>query len=277
MATLDYHKIWKWIEIDWSTFYTFYWQDFNPNVPSIPAFTSAWASQETSNFNLVWFQPWHEVWCLVLVFNMDVSWSLYIESEFQAYIWGWQTTWSGSRTYSVTTTQYMTYIYFWVDDDEIRDYSSQYRIVVNREFSDWTWENWIKTDFTVSNLSIDSDFHTSWYLWVEWENLCYTDWVHHDLWYKHKIQRDSYNWGSWTPWHIRIPNSSTQKRIYYVDAYWTVRRTHVASDRYGGWWYVWSSYAGSIRVPTGDMEYWYWYLCYVDSWGYKRRLGNWEP
>jgi hypothetical protein len=30
-------------------------------------------------------------------------------------------------------------------------------------------------------------------------------------------------------------------------------------------------------VPTWGMEDWYWYLCYVDSGWYKRRMGNWDP
>lgn len=276
MATLDYHKIWKWIEINWSTFYTFYGKDFNPNVPTIQGWTTIWVSQETSNFNLTWFQPWHEVWCLVLVLNhWWTTWTRYIEAEFQSYVWGWQTKWSSVYNYSVTGWQrYMAYIYFWVDDDEIRDESNQYRIVINREYSDWTWDNWITTNFTVSNLSIDSYLHGSWYLRIEWNYLCYTDWTHGSSWYKHKINYDTwYSWWSWDPWYIRIPSWTTW-RIYYTDEYWVVRRTHMADERYwwAMYWYTWYIY-----VSDWDAEDWYWYLCFVDGNWELRRMGNWTP
>lgn len=276
MAELTYHKIGKWIEIDGSTFYTFYGKDFNPNVPNIWWWwTTITASDETTSFNLTWFQPWNEVWCIVLTFDITNDCTLYIEYEFQQYIWWWQTSWAYSDTYYVWAPQTYSYLYFGVDYDEIWDNTNQYRIVVNRECSDGTWENWIINNFTVSNLSIDSGYHNSWYLWIEWNNLCYTDAIFWSMWFKHKINYDTwYNWWSGDPWYIWIPSWTTW-RIYYTDAYGTVRRTHLADSRYG-WSRYWSPWY--IYVSNGwDASDWYWYLCFVDGNGELRRLWNWVP
>lgn len=273
-----YCKIWKWIDIDWSEFYNFYGKDFNPNVPSPPTWTTTWVYNETSNFNLVWFQPWNEVWCCVVIMknNWDSSRTQHLYADF--YQWSSKTwTYDAGNVTVGAWGEWMLYAYFWVDYDEIWSWYSNYRV-------EWQMlDDSIDASFSVSNLSIDGSTHSSWYLWIEWENLCYTDATYsYNQWYKHKIQHDSYTWWTWSPWYIRLPTSSTDHRIYYTDAYWTVRRTHVASDRYSPtWtpntWYVWTQYAWKMRVPTWDMEDGYWYLCYVDSGWYKRRMGNWEP
>ena len=273
-----YCKIWKWIDIDWSEFYNFYGKDFNPNVPSPPTWTTTWVYNETSTFNLVWFQPWHEVWCCVVIIknNWSSSRTQHIYADF--YQWSSNTwTYDAGNVTVDAWGEWMLYVYFWVDYDEIWSWYSNYRV-------EWQMLDDSKdASFSVSGLSIDSTRHSSWYLWIEWNHLCYIDATYSSTqWYKHKIQYDSYTWWSWEPWYIWIPSSSTDQRIYYTDAYWTVRRTHVASDRYSPtWtpntWYVWTQYAWKIRVPTWDMEDGYWYLCYVDSGWYKRRMGNWEP
>ena len=273
-----YCKIWKWIDIDWSEFYNFYGKDFNPNVPSPPTWTTTWVYNETSTFNLAWFQPWHEVWCCVVIIknNWSSSRTQHIYADF--YQWSSNTwTYDAGNVTVDAWGEWMLYVYFWVDYDEIWSWYSNYRV-------EWQMLDDSKdASFSVSGLSIDSTRHSSWYLWIEWNHLCYIDATYSSTqWYKHKIQYDSYNWWSWEPWYIWIPTSSTDQRIYYTDAYWTVRRTHVASDRYSPtWtpntWYVWTQYAWKMRVPTWDMEDGYWYLCYVDSGWYKRRMGNWEP
>ena len=273
-----YCKIWKWIDIDWSEFYNFYGKDFNPNVPSIPSWETTWVYNETSTFNLVWFQPWHEVWCCVVIIknNWSSSRTQHIYADF--YQWSSNTwTYDAGNVTVDAWGEWMLYVYFWVDYDEIWSWYSNYRV-------EWQMLDDSKdASFSVSGLSIDSTRHSSWYLWIEWNHLCYIDATYSSTqWYKHKIQYDSYTWWSWEPWYIWIPSSSTDQRIYYTDAYWTVRRTHVASDRYSPtWtpntWYVWTQYAWKIRVPTWDMEDGYWYLCYVDSGWYKRRMWNGTP
>ena len=277
-----YSWVWKWIALDWNTWFTFYGKDFNPNVPSIPSWNTFRASGETSNFDLTGFQPWNEVWCYV--WNVNTSnqvWNLYVESFFKR--WGvvtWQYDWS-FRTES-SYDLYAWYMYFWVDSDEIWDSSSSYTIETNRELRfDWwgsDWENWITTNFTVSNLSIDADEHSSWYLWIEWNYLCYTDATYSwNMWYKHKINYDTgYSWWSGEPWYIWIPSWTTW-RIYYTDAYWTVRRTHLADTRYGWSLSPSSAKIGNIRVSNWDYYDWYWYLCFVDGNWELRRLWNWVP
>lgn len=275
--TITYHSVWKWISLDGSLFFNFYGKDFNPTVPSFPSWSTAAAYAATSSFNLTWFQPWHEVWCYVWLFNTDgATGTLYIESSLQAYrSWGRSTMWSYDWSWQTDgSSTYMWYMYFWVDYDEIWDYATQYRIVTNRELGSY-WENGIINNFTVSNLSIDSTRHPAWYLWVEWTHLCYTDASYSSTrWYKHTISYDEwYSWWSGDPWYIWLPNTSSDKSIHYIDAYGTERRTYQSDARY--WW---TSYAGTswyMRVPTGDANYGYAHLCFIDYSWQKRRILNW--
>lgn len=277
MASFTYWAVWKWVAVDWSTWYTFYGKDFNPNVPSFP---SGWetirCSDETSSFNLSWFQPWNEVWCYVWNVNTWwVTWRLYVEFSLKR---GGSTVWTYDQTfYTDSNPVWAWYVYFWVDDDEIWTESGSYTIVFNREFRpDWwstEWESWLTTNFIVTNLSFDDSLHKSWYLWVEWRYLCYTDAVWGSRGYKHKINYDSYTWWSWYPWYIRVP-SWTSWYIYYTDEYWTVRRTHFGDERYG-WSKYWTRWY--IYVSDGGYEDWYWYLCFVDGNWELRRMGNWTP
>ena len=161
-------------------------------------------------------------------------------------------------------------MYFWIDDDEIWEWVSNYKVI-------WDMlDDSAEVSFTVSNLSIDSNTHRSWYLWIEWANLCYTDATWWTQWYKHKINYDSYTWWSGNPWYIRVPSGTTWY-IYYTDAYGTVRRTHMADERY--WWNWFPSWARewSIRVSDGDYTEWYGYLCFIDGNWECRRLWNWVP
>lgn len=285
MTSVAYRGVWKWIALDWSEFFTFYWQDFNPNVPSFPNRNTATAYAETSTFNLSNFQPWNEVGCFVWQMDLTQNGRLYVEIDLQYYSWWWQTCWDFSWRTTVDIEnypKYMWYAYFGIDDDEIWTYSNQYRIVMNREFTVWwthvAWESWLITTFNISSLNIDDTRHRAWYLRVEWLHLCYVDGVWGTRGYKHSINYDSwYSWWSWSRWFIWIPSSTWDKRIYYVDAYWTVRRTHYSSAWYGGSVNVGSSNRWFIWVSDGSYEDWYWYLCYVDASWELRRMWNWAP
>lgn len=276
MSSLSYSKVWKWIAIDWSAFFTFYWKDFNPTVPAIPSGrNSATAYNETSSFNLSWFQPWHEVGCYVWNVDCTVNGSLYVEASLQAYRGWWDTMWGYDWSFSASSwSVFMWYMYFWIDYDEIWDYATQYRILTNWSLGSDSG-SWITTPFSISGLNIDSTLHTSGYLRVEWANLCYTDASYsHNRGYKHTIAYDSwYTWWSGEAWHIRLWTSSADKYIYYTDANWTVRRTYYSDARY--WWTSYANNPWYIRVSDGDTEDGYAHLCFVDSTWQKRRLLNW--
>lgn len=285
MATTEYYTwIGKSLIVNWDERYTFFGKDLNPNVPSWP---STWdkdttsASWETS-YDLSWFQVWNEVCCCLFTFYNDdednsvtVNWRL----EFQLRVW-WS--WYLPPDWWVSTdsirlgagSRRCQYYYAWVDSDEIRPWVSQYRFHIEWSSTDWS-SGTINLPFSISNLSFDTSLHSSWYLWVEWENLCYTDWTRNygARWYKHIIHHDSYTGWSGDPWYIWIRSGSSWY-IYYTDAYGTVRRTHYASQRYGGSksWSPWYIY-----VSNGDYTEWYWYLCFVDWDWTLRRLWNGEP
>ena len=275
MSSLSYSKVWKWIAINWSEFFTFYWKDFNPTVPAIPTWNTATVYNETSTFNLSGFQPWHEVGCYVWNVTCTTSGTLYVEATLQSYRSWWQTEWSFDWEESPSSWDtWMWYMYFWVDYDEIRDYATSYRILTNRSLGSDSG-SWIATPFSITWLNIDSTRHTSGYLRVEWTHLCYIDASYtHNSGYKHTIAYDSWFSGwTWEPGYIWIPNSSWDKAIHYIDANGRERRTY-----YSDAWYWGTSYAnnpGYIRVSDGDTEDGYAHLCFVDSTWQKRRLLNW--
>lgn len=285
MATSVYYSsVGKSLLDNWSTFFTFYWKDFNPNVPTWTAtsqneMTTSW---ETS-YNLSWFQVGNEVCCCLFWFdnagasNVYVSWDM----DFQHKIWSqWYSAWWSESNWAdvMNNGWYMHYYYAWIDDDEIRPWYSDYRFHIEWSSTDGSTGT-INIPFSISNLSFDDSLHTSGYLWIEWTHLCYTDATHNSQWYKHKINYDSnYSWWSWSPGYIRVwDSSSADKYIYYTDANWTVRRTY-----YSNAWYGWSyspSWAKKWNIRVSDWDYteWYWYLCFVDRTWELRRICNWTP
>lgn len=284
------NSIWKWITIDGSVMQTFYWDDFNPTEFTRPtSFSSVWTSWTTTNFDLSWFQPWHEVWChaWLIDVNSSYTWTLYWEF-LRSKDWNsWSNTWTISWYLNVSSWYYQAwYAYFWVDWDEIRDWYGYYKMHI-------TWLSDIdfySPTFTVSNLSIDSTDHYSWYMWVEWSHLCYVDashysrWFYGREWFKHKIAYDgNYSEFVWTDYSWKIwLEPDVARRIYYVDQYWYKRRTYEARNWYGytSWqWYRpsnavdWSIYV-SDWWDAGD---WYAHLCFVNSNWYLMRILNWPP
>ena len=195
-VSLYYTWIWKWVEVDGSLLQYFYWEDFNPTHNPRPSWWgTVWAYEATNTFDLSWFQPWHEVWCGIWNLKKDWDWSsetFQIKWNLQrlknsTWTTGWDVSWSGTIHIN---EQWAWYMYFWVDDDEIWDWYSSYRIM-------WWWStSWwdmgiAYSYFNVSNLDIDSNLYPSWCLWIDWVNLCYTDWTHWSEWYKHTIAYDS--------------------------------------------------------------------------------------
>lgn len=279
----------KSLTFNWSTAYTIYGRDFNPRQSDIPDPPSDWdsntirASWETS-FNLSWFQYGNEVCFCVATFhfsgenlrNTDID----ITMVFQKYSGGWQNAWwvyYDTVKFNSASWMQWKWRYVWIDSDEIWDDATQYRFLV--QVSGWWEYEEFTAPFTISNLSFDTTRHPSWYLWVEWQNLCYTDASYSSTrWYKHKINYDgAYSWGSGSPWYIWLPTSSTDDHIYYTDANWYVRRTKSSQPRFDeGDDYAWSGNAWYLWVSDGYWaEDWYAHLCYVNNQWYKRRIINW--
>jgi hypothetical protein len=290
--TVEYNDIWKWLSSDWSVVFDVYWKMFDPNLPSVPSWDYTVHNQTTS-FNLSWFQPWLEVslW-LITVANHTSStiewvWYCYMQqkiwgswvtaSSSEVYLWWFDLPWEDGWEYRMRSF----WVWMWVDPDEYRPWITQYR---------YRWDLWNETFYsntiTISNLSFDTTSHPAWYLWVEWSNLCYVPPSIYsgssNTWYKHMIQPDPwYSWSSWeTPWYIRIPSSSSDHHIYYVNEYGIVSRTKESYDWSGGSSSAWSSKKWAIRMTPSTSsrpeQAWYNYLCYVDWGGYKRRMGVWE-
>lgn len=293
MATysLNYMDVWKWLQFDGTDTWVLYWDDFNPADQSNYDANHCTVYQATSNFNLSWFQPWHEVGACAWEIRRDWPWSSLsqtVRMDFKR---------NGTRVRkkqysinwsSITSDQYSWWrwwCYFWIDKDEIWAWGTNYEIEIYP--TDWTRWPYTKS-FTVSNLSIDSSYHPSWYLWIDGVNLCYTDntgdevWMN-GYWFKHRIAYDSsYSTNVWSSnkWFMWLDDSDLL-RIYYVDEFWNRRRTYPsrfmptypnddpATTSSSNKWYMW--------VWVYDMYEWYGHLCFVaPNWSIRRIL-NWPP
>ncbi len=285
-VTLSYKGVWKWIEFDWDELINYYWNDFNPTNPVTPSNRTTFeVSNQTSSFDLDWFQPWHEVWCGV--FNLTNDWSSSVNFtlywDFQRNSgWSWTTSWNFNWNGTIASNQiWGWWMYFWVDDDEIWSWYTSYRI--RRRWTAWSEIIWPEYNyFTVSNLNIDDTLYEAGSLWIDWAHLYYTDWTHWDYWYLHRIAYDSsvYDYvGRDCAWSIWLKDTwwNDRKHIYYVTENWYKTRTYWFQEWY--WWNVnvWSQYRWSIRVPTWDADKWYGHLCYVTATGQKLRVLNWPP
>lgn len=278
-------KVWKWITADGSTLIVWYWQDFNPNEPTFPSWSSVWVYDETYSFNLSWFQPWHEVMtCMCWVEVNNTSWRMYLEALRSSDWTNWENAWYyWYMDIDSSWGSAAIWCWIWVDRDEIRPWYPYYKF-----HAYWNWYDDETQIVTISNLNIDSTDHQSWYMWVEWSHLCYVDashhywWAYYRDWFKHKIAYDwnfsEYVWTDYS-WKIWI-ETDVIRRIYYVDQYWYKRRTYEARNWY---WYtswqwrsVWSSYKWKIYVSDWlTPSDWYAHLCFVNQNWYLLRMLNW--
>lgn len=274
--TVTYNRIWKWITDDNGS-YNIYGVDFNPDIWD--DWMLEWSlsvKNSTTSFDLSNFQHWTEVWCSVVRIEFDSAYSGRLWGDFERYDWSWRYSWYFSWNRSgITWTD--IYMYFWVDDDEVRPWYTKYRI--HYYSTDWVID-FYSPEFTISGLSFDSSLHDSWYMRVEWSHLCYTDATHWSRGYKHIIAYDSsYSTSVWSDnkWYIRL-DSSDNLRIYYVDRNWYRRRTY-SSDTWYGWnRNVWSSNKWYMWVSNwSSQEDWYGYLCFIAPNWSKRRILNWPP
>lgn len=285
---VDASSTWKSLIVDWSVVQTAYWKTFNREPAySASSWNAEWRASWESSFNLTNFQIWNEVLCfaLTLIAWTATQWEkVTTKMRLQKMVNGvWTSNWTWEYTWTDTFTAWLEYAYswyMWIDKDEIWDDASDYRL---RRSWDWDkWHGWYTyTFFMVTNLNIDTTVCKSWYLWVEWNNLCYTDNILDEVWrdgywYKHKIWYESYSdyVGTDKAWSIRIQSSWTYpNRIHYVDSSWYHR---VTSNPL--WWYGWYSTASwaewCIWVWAYSYLYWYGYLCYVDNAWTKHRIMN---
>lgn len=290
--TVIYNNIWKWLSVDWSVVFDVYWKMFDPNLPSVPSYDEISVHNPTTSFNLLWFQPWLEVslWLIEIANRTSsyIEWVAYC--YMQQRIWGSWVTADSSEVYlwwvdlpAESGGEYYLqsfWVWMWVDPDEYRPWITEYRYK-------WelAWDTFYSPTVTISNLSFDTSAHPAWYLWVEWDNLCYVPPSYYsgssDTGYKHIIMEDYwYSGGSGDPWYIWIPSSSSDHHIYYVTANGYVHRTKESYEWSGGSSPVWSGKSWYIRMTPSTSsrpeQAWYNYLCYVDWGGYKRRMGVWE-
>ena len=306
---LQWFNTWTWFYLKQS--YPVYWKMFEPYNISRPSYhwdTDFYTEWITSSYDCSNFQQGNEVyawtWCISNSSSSSISFRLIIYlDQYRDWYWvksqtcvydfwtqtvRWQVETTTTHTVwdeTITTTNTTTYAncwYFrwWIDPDEIRPWITQYRLRMQVNYEDYD-----EIIFTVSNLSFSTTVCNAAYLWVEWSNLCYVppciySWSQ-NTWYKHKIQYDTwYSWSTWqTPWMIWIPEDSTDHHVYYVTENWVVRRTketyarpYSPSSTYSNTGSIWMTPSTS----SSNEETWYNYICYIDGWWHRRRLGTWD-
>ena len=281
-------SVWKNLVVDWSMVEKFY----GKNIFQESRWSWWWSdlvrtSWETS-FNLSSFQIWNVVCVSTFVVSVQNSsdWeTIYMECWLEKQKnWNRMDTWYTHQKWEFTVEGWYRY-WFWnqarIDYQWVWNDATNYRFV-------WTYHtSWWSADtryiiFSISNLDIDVTPYKSWYLWVEWQHLCYTD-AKGDMmsvpwyWYKHKMPIDTSQYEDvWTDksWYIWIDDSwSYPNRLYYVDEYWIKRRT------WAWYWFIaWTTSTSSsnswyIRVS----RWWYQadnYLCFVAYNWTKYRIMN---
>lgn len=282
--TVEQFWVWYWFTQDWVTF-DVYWKMFDPDVPTFPEpYIDLSIYNETYNIDVSWFQCWNEVCCCLMELHNTWStwdyWTVAVTLQQRdgsnwinwVYITLW-TTWLEPWYYAYW------YVWVWIDPDEIWEDYTQYRFK-------WevSWQTYYKT-FNTYWFNYDTTLCDSGKMWIDWVNLCYTDSFQWLQWHIHKVAPDSwYSWGNvWSDYagHIWIPDSSSDHHIYYIDEFWTKRRTNESRQ-----WeqdynrYVWSQYKWKVRIPRKNSvsidPIWYSYLVYVDWAWYVRKQGNWD-
>lgn len=284
-AVMYYNWIGKNVLNNWSVYYEVYGNMFWQTLPntwavSYTVFRMSWES----SYDLQWFQPWHLVlWYVpILASNWD-SWSYNISAYLQYNdSWTWRSTWDvATWSWTTSTNQVRKWLWvIWIKSNNIRPtFWNQYRIYTTWSVWSYTWTDKI-LNFTVSNLSVDTNVYQPWNMMVDWANIVYAD----VYWAKHIIAYDgNYNWSyAWSSkaWFMWL-DPDVIRRLYYVDEYWYVRRTYEASNRvnYTSWQWrsVWSSYRWSIWTWKADSTWAVRYLCFVNNNWYAMRLMNWNP
>lgn len=282
--TVDQFWVWYWITYDWITF-DVYWKMFDPDIPTFPEpYNNVSIYNETYNIDVSWFQCWNEVCCCLMeLSNHWDTWDYWtILVTFQQRDGSDWINWWNTFLWRTSIEPWHTkswYVWVWIDPDEIWGDYTQYRFK-------WevSWQTYYKI-FNIYWFNYDTTLYDAGKMWIDWVNLCYTDsfqWLH---WHIHKVAPDSwYSWGnvgSDYAGHIWIPNSSSDHHIYYIDEFWTKRRTNESRQ-----WeqnnnrYVWSQYKWKVRIPRKNYvstdPVWYSYLVYVDWAWYVRKQGNWD-
>lgn len=287
---IDQLKIWEWIYQD-STTMDIYGKMFDPDVPTRPSWWSTcWVINESYNYDLSWFQKWNEVCVSLIEITNDSSdrnyWTLLCNLQY--WDWSqWKYTWEWiffGRMNMEPQSTYFWFCWMWIDIDEIRDtFGNEYRFLWTVDGTDYS------RTFNTYWFNYDTTLCDAGKMWIDWVNLCYTDsdstssW---NKWHIHKVAPDSwYSWGNvWSDYagHIWIPDSSSDHHIYYIDEFWTKRRTNESRQ-----WqqdnnrYVWNQYKWKVWIPRkrsydSEEPIWYSYLVYVDWAWYVRKQGNWN-
>lgn len=272
--TATYFDLWTGVDNQAGTTFNIAWKDFNPTEPTSFFQSKAYRITSSAPTNLSNYRYWHEIVVAVAERTNNTGSSITAELKI-AFVFPW---WNnriysfGTQTLSASWWRYTWYAYAWIDYDEFT--------------TNWTATIWMLANssvlsaknITYSNYdTVRNTERTSWYMWVEWDNIHYIDGAKWDTWYEHMIDNDgssSYIWAD-KAWAIRLDDWWTNRKIHYIDSSGYLRKTYEANNRY--WWasYVWTSKKWYIRVSDWDTADWYGYLCFVWNNWYRYRIMNW--
>ena len=272
-----YSWIWKGLMYWGGLLATFYENDMDQTISSLSALNTYEPYNRTSTFDLSLCGVWSGVWCFAVYWNNTYWTSKTLSSmtlHLQAYKnWIWVDRKTKTLSWSISSWWYRWgYFEFNVLPWEIWTDATSYRVTGTWYVWDDAWS--INDWFTISGLDIDDTTHEPWYMWVEWNILCYTDWY----WYKHRLGVGNVGTYVWQDkaWYIRL-DSDAPLCLSYISNSWIIYQTSHFSHWY--WWStnVWSSNGWYMWVSSGTTASSARYsLCLVtENWNKMRIINNW--
>lgn len=224
-----------------------------------------------TSFDLSWFNYWWEVIAANTVFTVDwpySNWIIDISQKWKKPDWSeiftnWPYTfdpWSVCdwcwQSYQIVSNQ-------WVAPWEI-DIDWTYTL---EAIATW-WINQTSTfNVTFTNVPVFPWYEVSWYLWVEWSQLCYTsaNWFVHKIdwiWWTNVWTENS--WKIWVEWIY----------LHWISDTWYKKTTSWTIDQFDSSFSNWATWSVSWQTPWylyADNEFGYTHLSYIDA-NWDKRL-----
>lgn len=243
-------------------FYAYIWIDYDEIMSNwTDYYVDFWLYLSWTNYGWISY-----VWSNSFSYNIDI-WNIWqqIEIDYTTDFWVTHTiiNW-------IITSKNWSYIYSYAWPSLPSNITNMNITPITKTLQ-WTL-NYTITDFPSIIWPVES-----WKIWVEWNNLCFTDAVKWTTWYKHIIKNNWIIYSTWkTPWMFRI-DSSYIWALWYIDEYWNERKTHLWDIYWSPWnnepWISWLT-PWMIRVSAPEWNYWY--LTFIwPNWA-RYRIMNWD-
>lgn len=277
-----YNRFAKWIENKNSGTQMTWWKtNFNMPVPDLWDDTSNWTEWEgpfiyhgvATSFDFSWF---HQGWeAIISVLWLHIEWNegggTYTITQKWIHPSGsvmFTNTWNGYLASPGSDSQWVPNWHErhlaanqWVAPWEINQ-SGVYKIEATISWPGLNFTSYF--DVTITNVPSFSWYKASWYMYLEWNQLCYTSangFVQKMLW------NHISSW-SGTPGHVWINGIF----LHYIDSFWDVRRAPYSIKQFASNFSNWAPGQVSGKTPWYlyiDNQFWWTHISLIWYNGYK--------